>query len=276
MSYHDFVEIGTSDFKTLIENSSDETIGISVEPIKFYLDKLPNKKKCKKINIGISDKSSNIDIYYVSEENIKKYNLPWWARGCNSVNKMHKGLVKILNDKNLDPTKLFSNMTIPTCTLYNLLEENNVNGIYYLKIDTEGHDTIILNKYLKDIKYNHMLPYKLKFESNGLTNILDIYDTINSLKKIGYKQIMTDHDTIMELDFSLLKKDNYFFKIENYYLENNENSSIYCDTIEDAKKECKLNNYIGINVENNNIQVIKNCKLKKADNNKNIYVLLYL
>ena len=62
MSYHDFVEICTSDFETLIENSSDETIGISVEPIKFYLDKLPNKKKCKKINIGISDKSSNIDI----------------------------------------------------------------------------------------------------------------------------------------------------------------------------------------------------------------------
>jgi len=30
MSYHDFVEIGTSDFETLIENSSDETIGISV------------------------------------------------------------------------------------------------------------------------------------------------------------------------------------------------------------------------------------------------------
>ena len=37
---YDFIEIGTSDFQTLIEEASDEAIGLSVEPISYYLNKL--------------------------------------------------------------------------------------------------------------------------------------------------------------------------------------------------------------------------------------------
>ena len=40
---YDFVEIGTSDFNTLLQSSKDQR-GLSIEPLKIYLDKLPNKK----------------------------------------------------------------------------------------------------------------------------------------------------------------------------------------------------------------------------------------
>lgn len=41
----DFIEIGTSDFDTLIESSNDNTHGISIDPVNIYLNKLPTKKK---------------------------------------------------------------------------------------------------------------------------------------------------------------------------------------------------------------------------------------
>lgn len=56
LSNYDFVEIGTSNFDTLIEKADDNILGISVDIIKYYIDKLPNKKNVKKYNIGISDK----------------------------------------------------------------------------------------------------------------------------------------------------------------------------------------------------------------------------
>ena len=50
---YDFVEIGTSDFDTLIQASDGTLRGLSVEPIKFYLDNLPDKVLVTKVNCAI-------------------------------------------------------------------------------------------------------------------------------------------------------------------------------------------------------------------------------
>ena len=76
----DFLEIGTSDFDTEIEKSDNECIGMSIEPIKYYLDKLPEKNNVLKINCAISDKEGECEIYYVNSENINKYNIPWYIQ----------------------------------------------------------------------------------------------------------------------------------------------------------------------------------------------------
>ena len=44
----DFIEIGTSDFDTIIQLADDNTVGFYIEPINFYLDRLPNKPNCQK------------------------------------------------------------------------------------------------------------------------------------------------------------------------------------------------------------------------------------
>jgi hypothetical protein len=49
----DSIEIGTSDFDTLIESASANTVGFSIEPIKYYLDNLPDKPNVTKINKAI-------------------------------------------------------------------------------------------------------------------------------------------------------------------------------------------------------------------------------
>jgi len=51
----DFVEIGTSDFNTLIETAADSSVGLSVEMMAYHLEKLPSKPGVTKVNAAISD-----------------------------------------------------------------------------------------------------------------------------------------------------------------------------------------------------------------------------
>ena len=46
---YNFIEIGTSNFDTLIEKADDNTIGISVDAVRYYINQLPEKPNVKKI-----------------------------------------------------------------------------------------------------------------------------------------------------------------------------------------------------------------------------------
>ena len=43
----DFVEIGTCNFETLIQECASDAKGISIEPISDYLNQLPDKENVK-------------------------------------------------------------------------------------------------------------------------------------------------------------------------------------------------------------------------------------
>jgi len=44
MAHFDFLEIGTADFEAECINAGQNVRGISVEPLKHYLNKLPKKE----------------------------------------------------------------------------------------------------------------------------------------------------------------------------------------------------------------------------------------
>ena len=69
----DFIEIGTSNFDTLLEKCSENEYGISVEPLKNYLDDLPEKRNVKKINCAVTHGKMTdfIDMYYIPKNKIK-------------------------------------------------------------------------------------------------------------------------------------------------------------------------------------------------------------
>lgn len=196
---YDFVEIGTSNFDTLIENADENTYGISVEPIKYYLDQLPVKKNVKKINKAITDevnsKNNTMDIYYIPENIINFYNLGFGLRGCNSVNDFHP-LHKKFNLCNLVQKEQVQVMSIK-----DLFIDNNVSSLKLLKIDTEGHDVIILNglyKYLMETSNTELYPKKIIFESNDNIPSDMVDDIINKFIKLGYTLVSRSHDTIIE------------------------------------------------------------------------------
>ena len=260
MVFWDFIEIGTSDFDTEIQKI-DNKVGISIEPIKFYLDRLPNKKNCIKLNLGISDYNGTCNINYVSEENIKKYNFPDWIRGCNSINSYHKTTTSICKNWGIDIEKISDTVTVDVLTLYTLMVKQYIDGVYYLKIDTEGHDTIILKKFYEEIKDNIYLPHVIMFESNVLSTHESINNIITLFETIGYDLFHTGEDTILKLNIKNIKnKTKYTPAIKNYYIMDHPlNYSLtdlpHKNTLEDAKEYCIKHGCSGVTLQDGIYQV---------------------
>jgi len=191
---YNFIEIGTSNFHTLIETATDETVGISIEPLKKYLDQLPNPKNVKKINCAISFDGSNqpINFYYIDPVTIKKLKLKPFMQGCNSIENYHPMHIKYNVQEHVTIDK------VEQRSLESILIDNNVTELDYLKIDTEGGDCKIMQQ-LYNINFE---PKKIQFESNSLANPKEVNRITNLFIKKGYKVSYPNkakRDTILTL-----------------------------------------------------------------------------
>ena len=191
----DFIEIGSSHFETLIEECKNIDKGITIDPIKYYLDELPNKINVKKLNLAISDKNGKTYIYYISPNYIKKLNLPGFFYGCNSINDYHPYHIKY----NLQ--ELVSIDKIDIIPAYELFYSNKIKKVKYLKIDTEGHDCIILKSLLNYIKFlpKSFYPEVIIFEVEMTKDKKFVDFIINSYINIGYKLVKKSWDAILIL-----------------------------------------------------------------------------
>jgi hypothetical protein len=191
---YDFIEIGTSDFDTLIEDSSGK-IGLTIEPLPFYLNNLPNSPTVIKVNCAITDHDGQIDIFYLEPTDIENYDLPGWLRGCNSINEPHPSTMIELRNRGIE--HLMKSHTCECLSWKTLVNRYDIESIELLKIDTEGHDCVIINSILND---KSVLPRKIHFEANILTDSEVINDTLEKLNDSGYKVTMkTENEIIVEL-----------------------------------------------------------------------------
>jgi FkbM family methyltransferase len=181
LKHYDFVEIGTSDFDTLIQICDENTVGISVEPIKYYLDRLPNKSNVIKLQSALSTNDGECDVYYISEDDIQKHSLQWWVRGSNSINKPHPIVLKDIGEELYN--KIVTIEKVPTISWDSLINSYNIKSIGHLKIDTEGHDHIILRDFLDFCNKNLFnLPNKITLEYfDGISNKPEIDKLVNDL-----------------------------------------------------------------------------------------------
>ncbi len=177
---YDFIELGTSDFDTILQESTTE-IGLSIEPLKIYLDNLPNKDNVIKVNCAISDKDGMVDVYWIDPKDIENYGLPNWLKGCNSIIEPHPSTVKELKDRNLE--HIYKKSECKSLTWSTVVEVYDIKYVEYLKIDTEGHDCFIINNILDS---NTTLPKKILFENNILSDENHVLSTLERLKKYGY------------------------------------------------------------------------------------------
>ena len=253
----DFLEIGTSDFDTLIQNSDNNTVGICIEPLKIYLDKLPDRDGWIKINAALSDHNGTIDIFYIDPKTITELGLPWWMKGCNSVNKYHPTVLKYITDNNLDPN-IISKTRVIVITFETLVIENNIKSVKMIKVDTEGHDCIILGNYLDYCKtHPSFLADIIKFESNKLTNSYEVDNIISRLTNLGYRiESHTRSDVVMtKINFTNVIPNTYLSEYPyNYNIKN----LPHHNTLEGAMKWCLENNGGGITYQNNRYEVRKN------------------
>lgn len=259
--FYDYIEIGTSDFDTEIEKKNNK-IGISVEPIKYYLDRLPNKKNCLKLNLGISNYDGLCNVNYLPEKIISEYRFPDWVRGCNSVNSYHKTVTNLCIEKGIDIKDVSASDSVNVLTLHSLMDKLSLSGVYFLKIDTEGHDAVILKHFYEENKDNTLLPHFIQFESNVLSTNESVDEIISLFSGIGYDLIdKNTSDTFLRLNLKKLSnKNKYTQAIKNYYImDYPANYSItnlpHANTLESAKEYCLRNNYSGVTLENGIYQV---------------------
>lgn len=195
---YDFIEIGVADFDSEIQSCSEDAFGLTIEPVKIYLDKLPNKINVKKINCAVSDTDRTTEVYFVSPEEIKNHNLPWFIKGCNTIDSPHPVTTGFAFGLNI-PKEIISKEIIEVKSFHSIIIENDVREIDYLKIDTEGHDLIIMNHYISLCEENTSLfAKKISFESNILLNQDDVKKVIERLLKNGYEIIKTGENTILQ------------------------------------------------------------------------------
>lgn len=195
----DFLEIGTSDFDTEIQRCDDTSFGISIDPVQYYIDRLPTKTNVTKLCTAISDRDGEVEVWYVPEYQMKKHNIPFWVRGCNSIGAPHPQVRELLSNLGLDLGTVCAKVKVPMMSFRTLVACYNINSIKFLKIDTEGHDCIILKSVLeelRDVKSNLKKPEMIQFETNHLSSKQDQdFTTTTFVNEFGYKasQVQTPY-----------------------------------------------------------------------------------
>lgn len=184
--YFDFIEIGSADFETLIETVNDEVRGITVEPLKEYFDRLPNKKSVVKVQAAISDKDGTDLIYYVDKAKIEEHGLPEWTSGSNSLGQPHPFLTKFFGEDFY--SDLVETREVKTMTFQTLVSTYNVQKVRLLKIDAEGHDHVILKGYLEVCEKNpNLLAETIHCEYDKLvSNVKEMDKVLKEFEKYYY------------------------------------------------------------------------------------------
>ena len=184
----DFIEIGTSDFSF---ESDPAKKGIYVEPISEYLKRLPKDANKITLQCAITHEKtkSECDMHYVPSAVIAEHNLPDWMKGCNSMDVLHPQHHNIQN--------LVEVEKVPLLNISELFDKYNVRKVDTLKLDTEGHDCVILKglaEYLQT-KPGAVPPTNIIFESNELTPESLVSSTICVFEKLGYEVVERAYNT---------------------------------------------------------------------------------
>lgn len=156
--YFDFVEIGTSDFATLLEDAIKAEAadgrrrrGLSVDPMNVYLNRLPTHPGLEKVNaaiLGFSPHPPTIPVYFISPQNLVALNLPDWLRGCNSVGKPHPQASLYA------PPDVIESANVTLLSVGDLLTAHGACRVGEFKVDVEGADANVLAGFV-DFLWRH-------------------------------------------------------------------------------------------------------------------------
>ena len=258
----DFVEIGTSDFNTEIEKAQDYQHGISIEAVSYYHNKLPKKENVITHHLAISDVEGECSISYVDPEIIHSlHGSHMWMKGCNKIDVDHPLLTSFLLHNNLKKHEVLITEKVKKRPLLPVLSEDTVTGIYYLKIDTEGHDVVILRKFLYDISFlPRLLPHMIMFESNTNIPTVEVDHMIEKLQEFGYVVMNRGEDTIVRLQLPRCNAYTFTTVFENYYIQNypnnyDPNNLPHPNTIQGAKEYCRNHNCSGVTFQDGRYEV---------------------
>jgi len=208
---YDFIEIGTSDFDTLVEQDWPEDVrGICVEPMEIYLNKLIRLPNVVYVPAAISDSDGDATMYYPDPESFDVYNeINRDIRGCNTLHRVHPILrertsasgipdltVNAMAERLL--AKMVKMRKVPTLTWQTFADKYDVTEIGHFKVNAEGHDIVILRQYFEYCKkHPECLAAKIEFETQKQMwgDLID--EAIDYLNKLNYIALRPGRDKAM-------------------------------------------------------------------------------
>ena len=210
-----FVEIGTSNFDTLIPLIKNGWQGYCVEPVVEYINDLTELNENVVLsNCAISSYDGTLKMYQSVTDNVL------WSRGISHAVKQQGS--KLLESKKYSYlTK--SVIDVPCYTLSTYIKRMGITHIDFLKVDVEGHENDIFDAYdwivkptFMKIEHFHIDDKKLRktLEDQGYivyTESYDIYAVGSFAPKIHATTFGTD-ETMMSLLFNSAKRHNITFK----------------------------------------------------------------
>lgn len=178
-----YIEIGACDFDNF-DTYLDEGKVIFVEPIPEYRDslrkKIGNHPNALFEECAISSYNGYMDMTYIQPDSASEQ----WVRGISHASFSSSNLI----NKNIEQgynIGIPKNIKVPCITLDTLLYKYNIDEVEYLKIDVEGHELEIINKYSWRIK-----PKQLKIEHK----FFDFRTLMRLLIKQGYAVLPAKDD----------------------------------------------------------------------------------
>jgi hypothetical protein len=214
--HYDFIEIGTSDFDTLCQSAPDGQVGLSVEPVKVYLDRLPVRPTMHKLwSAMVTDeqytRSASVDLYLIPDADIALHGLGSWMKGCNSIGKPHEfhtGYYPNIDNWHATDDRaalpkwdllaagVVKIVQVPCITWGMLIDQFDIGTVDLLKTDTEGMDADLLINMLIEYTRRGMrasLPKKIQFEDNAHTDVKRMVTAKELLTICGYNVITHPH-----------------------------------------------------------------------------------
>ena len=172
MTDYKYIEIGTCDFGTLLKKYPTD-LGLSVEPIKKYLDNLPDYENNTKVNVAISNTNDQVEFYKLKDRYIDNPSeVPKHDRGMGSLVVANNASKRLQGRARKDRFEL---VKVSGMTLETLFETYTVSSVKEFKVDTEGFDCEIIKQLLN----TSIRPQNIKFEIGHSTD-----EDISMIKKL--------------------------------------------------------------------------------------------
>ena len=216
---YDFVEIGTSDFRTLSQfvQGSDRTCGmgyalrnwnprhvrgLAVEPVKHLLAHLPTLPLVEKVNVAMGLRDGETILYSVREnacDLLPKSYAVHLARGTGTIRRKHPQLLQAMLSESIKFDDVMEKLIVPIWSFEKLARYYRIRSIDVLKIDCEGSDNDILDSLIDYCdQWQEAFPRVICFETNALSSVRDIRRVRSKLKARRYTEVYSGHDTVLK------------------------------------------------------------------------------
>tara|TARA_Y100001938_G_scaffold134430_1_gene194919 strand:- start:1604 stop:2302 length:699 start_codon:yes stop_codon:yes gene_type:complete len=176
----DFVEIGSSCFKTLSEvfRDDDTITGLSIEPVPHLYNAI--KEFCKdsknkhflKCAVVENKTTDFVDFYHTVDKNMSSIS----EAGIGSVSR--KMIKRGIQKAKFSVNSKIKTISVPAMTFLEVVDKYKINEIGLLKIDAEGLDYDIVKSVLKsDVKVQTILfeaePFMTKDQKLEIVSLLE-------------------------------------------------------------------------------------------------------